>query len=347
MIDIPASVGVNSLAPTLWKRGYIQSWNFFLEKQLRENLSGEIGYVATRSTNQLGFLDLNAGQVIGAGRNGQPYFQRFGRFARTASVQPLGTNRYDALQAQLTKRFAAGTQFRVSYTWSKALGVCGVTNSDNGPCVQALQYWYRNVNTVLNFDRTHNFQVNGLWELPFGRGKRFANEGIGRALFGGWQINGLLSAYTGTPFSVTSSGTSLNLPGSGQTADQVKPEVQKLGGVGRGQAYYDFTAFEQVTEPRFGNTKHNILRGPELVNLDLGLFRNFEVNERVNIQFRAEAFNATNTPHFSNPSDNISNLQRNADGTFRGGVFEVTGVNGVGREGFDERVFRIGLRIGF
>jgi len=347
VIDIPIDVGANSLAPTLWKRGYIQSWNFFIGRQLRENLSAEIGYVATRSTNQLGALDLNAGQVIGEGRNGQPYWQRFGRFARTASVQPLGTNRYDSLQAKLTKRFSGGVQFGLSYTWSKALGVCGVTNSDNGPCVQALPYWDRNVNTVLGFDRTHNFQANGLWELPFGKGKRWVTQGFGGALLGGWQLNGLFSAYTGTPFSVGASGTSLNLPGSGQTADQVKPEVQKLGGVGRGQAYYDFTAFAQVTEPRFGNTKNNILRGPELVNVDLGLFRGFKVSERVTIQFRAEAFNATNTPHFSNPSNNISNLQRFPDGSFRGGVFEVTGVNGVGREGIDERVFRFGLRIGF
>jgi hypothetical protein len=347
VVDIPDSVGVNSIAPTLWKRGYIQSWNFFLEKQFFANLSGEIGYVATRSTNQLGYMDLNAGQVIGAGRNGQPFFQRFGRFARTASVQPLGTNRYDSLQTQLTKRFSAGMMFRVSYTWSKALGLCGVSNSDNEVCVRAFAYWERNERTPVGFDRTHNFQVNGLWELPFGAGKRFATSGVSRALLGGWQINGVFSSYSGTPFSVSSSGTSLNLPGSSQTADQVKPEAQKFGNVGRGSAFYDYTAFAQVTQPRFGNTGFNILRGPGLVNLDLGVFRTFKATERLNVQFRAEAFNATNTPHFSNPSNNISNLQTNPDGSFRGGVFEVTGVNGVGREGIDERVFRFGLRLSF
>jgi hypothetical protein len=237
--------------------------------------------------------------------------------------------------------------FRVSYTWSKALGVCGVSNSDNEPCVRAFAYWERNERTPIGFDRRHNFQVNGLWELPFGAGKRFATSGVGRALLGGWQINGLLSSYTGTPFSVSSSGTSLNLPGSSQTADQIKPEAQKFGDVGRGSAFYDFSAFAPVTDARFGNTGYNILRGPGLINVDLGVFRNFKVTERLNVQFRAEAFNATNTPHFSNPSNNISNLQRNADGSFRGGVFEVTGVNGVGREGIDERVFRFGLRLSF
>jgi hypothetical protein len=166
-------------------------------------------------------------------------------------------------------------------------------------------------------------------------------------LFGGWQVNGLFSAYSGTPFTVSSSGNSLNLPGSSQTADLVKPEVRKIGGVGRGQAYYDWTAFEPVTQPRFGTAGFNILRGPELVNLDLGLFRRFQVSERFDIQFRAEAFNATNTPHFSNPSSNISNRRVNSDGSFQSGVFEVTGVTGVGREGIDERVFRFGIRLGF
>jgi hypothetical protein len=346
IVDIPSAVGVNSLAPTLWERGYIQSFNFFLEKQFLGNWSGQVGYVGTRSVKQLGYMDLNAGQVIGAGRDGQPYFQRFGRIGRTASVQPLGTNRYDSMQAQLTKRYASGLMMRASYTWSKALGICGVSNSDNEPCVRALDYYHLNENTVLGFDRTHNFQLNGLYELPFGQGKPMATSGIAKALLGGWQINGLLSAYSGTPFTVGTSGTSLNLPGSTQRADQVKAEVQKLGGVGRGQAYYDWTAFAPVTDRRFGNAGFNILRGPELVNLDFGLFRRFAVSERVDIQFRAEAFNLTNTPHFSNPSATISSLNL-VNGQFAGGVFEVTGVNGVGREGIDERVFRFGLRIGF
>jgi hypothetical protein len=124
-------------------------------------------------------------------------------------------------------------------------------------------------------------------------------------------------------------------------------QVTKLGGAGRGQAFYDWTAFAPVTEPRFGTAGYNILRGPGMVNLDLGVFRRFDVSERVQLEFRAEAFNATNTPHFDNPSNNISNLRLNPDGTFRSGVFEVTGVRNTGREGIDERVFRLGLKLSF
>ena len=345
VIDIPDAVGVNSV-PRNFDRGYIQSWNLMLQKQIGGGFTAQAGYVATRSTKQLGYFDRNAGQVIGAGRNGQPYFQEYGRFARTAGVEPVGNSKYDSLQATLTRRYSNGILMNFAYTFSKAMGICGVTNSDNNPCIQYLPAYDLN-RAPMSFDRTHNFQANFVAELPFGRGKRWGSEGFISKVFGGWQVNGLLSAYSGTPFTVASSGNSLNLPGSSQRADLVKPEVKKLGNVGRGQAYYDWTAFSPVTEPRFGTAGFNILRGPELVNLDMGIFRRFRVTERFDIQFRAEAFNATNTPHFSNPSNNISNLRLNPDGSFQSGVFEVTGVNGVGREGIDERVFRFGIRLGF
>lgn len=346
VIDVPVAVGVNSVLPK-FRRGYIQSWNFVVQKQLGQNWAAQVGYVATRSTNQLGFLDFNAGQIPGAGRNGQPYFPRFGRFARTASVQPVATQKYDSLQAQLNKRYSNGVQFLITYTFSASVGICGIVNSDTNPCIQAPQFYQLN-RSRNSIDRPHHFSASFISELPFGRGKRWASEpGMLRALLGGWQVNGLFSAYSGTPFSVSADGASLNMPGNSQRADLVKTEVKKLGGVGRGQAYYDWTAFREVREPRFGTAGFNILRGPELINLDLGLFRSFQVSERFTLQFRAEAFNVTNTPHFANPSANISNLRLNPDGSFREGVFEVTGVTGTGREGIDERVFRFGLRLGF
>ena len=137
------------------------------------------------------------------------------------------------------------------------------------------------------------------------------------------------------------------MPGNSQRADLVKPTVAKLGGIGKGQAYYDWTAFAPVTQPRFGTAGYNILRGPAAFNSDLGLFRQFKVTERVSLQFRAEAFNFTNTPKFNNPSGNISNLKLNKDGTYQSGVFEITSTAGTGREGIDERLLRFGLRLSF
>ncbi|MGH9427878.1 MAG: hypothetical protein ACRD2L_16455, partial [Terriglobia bacterium] len=88
---------------------------------------------------------------------------------------------------------------------------------------------------------------------------------------------------------------------------------------------------------------------PGTANLDLGLFRNFRISERMQLQFRAEVFNFTNTPHFQNPGGNVSNMTLNADGSIRslGGYTVITAVKNGGREGVDERVFRFGVRLSF
>ncbi len=148
---------------------------------------------------------------------------------------------------------------------------------------------------------------------------------------------------------MTAAGTSLNAPGSTQRADQVKSEVNYPRGTGRGQSWFDPLAFAPVTAARFGTAGFNTLRGPGNANLDMGLFREFKFGERVGLQFRAEAFNFTNTPHFANPGSNVSNLQLNADGSIRslGGFSEITSVTSLGRDGIDEQAFRFGLRISF
>ena len=138
------------------------------------------------------------------------------------------------------------------------------------------------------------------------RGKKFANSGASRWIFGDWQINGVFAAYSGRPFTVTAAAGALNAPGNTQTADQVKPVVEKLGGVGSGQPFFDPTAFAAPVGVRFGSSGRNILRGPGAVNLDLGVFRRFPIREQMSFEFRAEAANATNTPHFNNPNANIS-----------------------------------------
>jgi hypothetical protein len=168
-------------------------------------------------------------------------------------------------------------------------------------------------------------------------------------MVGGWQINNILSMYTGTPFAVSASATSLAMPGSSQVADQVKPTVAILGGAGLGQSYFDPFAFKPVTDARFGNSSLNLLRGPGLVDWDFGVFREFAVTERWKLQFRMEAFNFTNTPHFANPGGNVSNLSLNPDGTIRdlGGFTVITSTQNLAREAFDERQFRFGLRLSF
>ncbi len=343
-LDLPRNYAVQSTGDK-YQRSYIMSWNFTIQRQLPKNFLIQAGYVANRAIRQTNFLNVNAGQTPGLGSLAQPLVPLFNKNVSTAIVDSLGHSRYDSLQTTMSRRFATGVSMTVSYTLSKATGVCCNTDQAGGPAIQARGYLDLN-NALMPFDRTHNFQTTWSYELPFGKGKSMLTSGVGAMVLGGWQINGLLSSYSGSPFTVNADGASLNMPGSTQMADVVGP-IKRLGNVGIGQAFYDWTAFKPVTGARFGNAGLDTLRGPGIMNVDTGLFRRFTVNERVNIQFRAEALNLTNTPQWANPSSNISSLRTNADGTFRGGVFEVTGVANTGRDGLVQRAFRLGLRIGF
>ncbi len=344
-IAIPTNYAVNTTGDE-FKRSYILNYNLMIQRELGGGFIGQIGYVASRAVRVSGRFNANAGQVIGADQAGQPLFTQFGRAVETSLVQPMGNTDYNSLQATLSRRFSNGFQMNTAYTWSKTMGWCCNEDNNGGPLVPALAYTSLN-RVPLNFDRTHNLQVTATYELPFGKSKRWATEGIASHLLGGWQLNTLASFMTGTPVRVATDGGSLRLPGSNQRADQVKPTVDRLGNIGAGQAYFDPFAFERVLEPRFGNAAFNSLRGPEFFNTDLGLFRTFAIKEKMDLQFRAEYFNWTNTPKFNNPSAGINNRLLFPDGSFRGGVFEVTGTNSGGREPNGDRILRLGLRLTF
>ena len=335
ILDIPSDYAWTGYPKNL-DRGYIQSWNLTVQRELPFSFTGQIGYVATRSVRQLGLVDINAGQVIGAGDDGKPLEERFGRTASTVLLQPVGTGHYNSMQAQLQRRFTAGLSLNVNYTWGQAISPN--ENSSGTPNVQAVAYMDRN-RALTGSDRTHNLGITSVWQLPLGPGRRWLSEkSLASLIFGGWQINNLVSVMSGVPFSVFADGTSLNLPGTNQTADQVKANVEKIGGTGRGTPYYDPTAFADVTTARFGNTGYNYLRGPGLFNWDFGILREFTITEGFRLQFRVESFNFTNTPHLAIPDNNV------ADGE---DFMKITSVQDLGREGIDERQFRLGIRIVF
>jgi len=165
---------------------------------------------------------------------------------------------------------------------------------------------------------------------------------------GGWRLGGIFIYYSGIPYSITSSATSCNCPGNTQTANHVLPNVPTVGSGLGGQPYFNPLAFAPVTAASFGNAGFDTLRGPDSVNLDMNIFRNFRITERIQAQVRGEVFNISNTPHFSNPASNVSNLQLNSDGSVKNlnGYDTITSVNPLGRL-IDPRYFRFGLRFMF
>ena len=335
IIPIPSNVSAITL-PEKFDRGYIQSWNLSLQRELKFGFTGEVAYIGTRQIGQLGFRELNYAN-INTGNAGRQLNMRFGRTAQTLQVSPIGNSHYDGLQARLDRRFKDYYQLGINYTWSKSITTSGANNSDDTLRIPIPEYYHLN-RSLSSFDRPHNLAITNLLELPFGKGRRYLNDdGVVSAIVGGWQVNNIVSWFNGIPFSVSSGGGTLNAPGSTQTADQIKAEVEYFGNKGPGQKYFDVDAFRAVgSDPntanraRFGTVGFNTLRGPSRFQWDFGVFRRFQITERWDVQFRAESFNFTNTPQWGNP-------QASRDSTAFG---EITAVSG-------ERIFRFALRLGF
>ena len=120
-----------------------------------------------------------------------------------------------------TTGFRTASRFGVNYTLSKSTGIAGNPNSDGALRINIPEYYDLN-KSLSDFDRTHTLNITNITELPFGQERRWLNSGgVLSQIVGGWQVNNIVSFYSGTPFSVTSSGTSLNAPESDQRADQV------------------------------------------------------------------------------------------------------------------------------
>jgi hypothetical protein len=181
------------------------------------------------------------------------------------------------------------------------------------------------------------FQLGYVYEVPFGSNKKWATSGVSRALLGDWQFNGVFAAYQGRQYMLSASGAALNMPGNAQTPDQVKTDVATLGLVGDDGTWFDTTAFARPTGVRFGTVGRNTMRGPGVVNMDLSLFRTFRITERFHLQFRAESFNLSNTPHFANPNGNANSSN------FGKITSTQSAADAVGRS----RELRFGLRLGF
>jgi len=315
-------------------RGYIQSWNLIVERKLPGQFVTSVGYVGTASVNGFAFLDINASQIPGSGDDGRPLFAQFGRTATTREWDGRTHSSYHSLQVTVNRRVKGGLFLKGAYTYSHAIDM-----ADYG------DWTAFNWNAPMVFDRNrasasnnipHVIQLGYVYELPFGAGKKWANSGMSSAVLGGWQINGTFSAYQGRQFTITASGSELNMPGNLQTADLVKASVAKVGKVGDDGVWFDTSAFARPTGVRFGNVGRNTMRGPGVVNTDLSLFRTFKITEKINLQARGEAFNLSNTPHFSNPTSNINSSNF-------GKILSTQSADAFGRS----REMRFGLRLGF
>jgi hypothetical protein len=312
-VPLPNATSTNTVANP-FRRGYFHSYNLTVQHDFA-GFVAEAAYVGTRGIRALTNGNINAGPE-GLGNPGRALDAEFGTtWGDINSLQPYQNTYYDSLQTKVTRQLGASSLLGVVYTFSKAI------DSEDNEDLNSLMWPYpayssRN-KSIAGFDRTNNFELYGVYALPFGRTKRFAQHGVASALAGGWQFNWILTRASGQPVSLTGGGSSLAAAGNTETVDQVGAS-SIVGGVGPTPAlgktatcaatvlschYFDPSAFTGVPtgQVRFGTTGRDILRGPGLFNLDTSLFRDFKLTERLKLQMRLEAFSVTNTPHFSNP----------------------------------------------
>jgi Carboxypeptidase regulatory-like domain/TonB dependent receptor len=328
-IPLPPQALERSVGPGELKRGYIESWNLIVERKLPANFLVSAGYVGTHTVHQFADIDLNS-SLPGTAAAGQPYNKpQFGnRTASTLYWQGFLSANYNSLQVSINRQFSHGLTVKGAYTYSKAIdwtdddGWAGL--SWNDPNV------LRRNRARAGFDTPQIFQLAYVYELPFGKGKTWASSGgVASKIASDWQVSGIFSAIHGQPFTVTSSAA-LNGVGQTETPNQSGPS-KKLGGIGSLNPFYDPSVFSDPATNAYGNVGRNTLFGPGSVNMDFSLFRTFKFTERLDLQFRADAANFFNSPHFNNPNS----------GTGSSNFLTITSAKN------DERQFRFGLRLAF
>jgi hypothetical protein len=277
---------------------YVETWNLAVQRSLPGNLSLDLAYVGnhavgiSNSNVTNGSINLNASMVAGSGTAGEPENILFGRTATTSYPWFQGSH-YHALQVKLNRRFSNGFSMTTSYAFGKSIDYSAYN-----------ELGYADYKGLTKYDRRHILTYSAIYEVPFGKGKKLATSGVGKALLGGWQLNGLWTWESGLPLSFSASSTSLNAPGNSQWPQQVAP-VQILGNVGPGQFWFTPSSFANPAAGTIGNVGRNILHGPHLFNINGSVFRKFSITERLKLEFRAEAYNVTNTPWFDLPDTTL------------------------------------------
>ena len=233
-----------------------------------------------------------------------------------------GDSYYHALQVTVRKRFESGLLFGMSYTLSKSIddqsvdpvgtSSGGGLSTSNSRTPTDTRNW-RNERGLSDFDRTHVFTMQSVYELPVGKGKKVAGNAnpFLNTIIGGWNVNGLLTRETGEPFSVRSGIFTSNfshqsranfvgsLPSTELTPGPVGPNVLPVSLIN--DIYNYSTPGFKVPLPGDNGLGRNIFRGPGYINLDLGVTKNIDLTEKIKMQIRGEAFNALNHPNFDQP----------------------------------------------
>ena len=288
----------------------VYQWNFSVQRQLNDTMVLTTAYVGSSSTNVQYSYNINAPGIgpSNTERQRRPFFSSLnGVTYRT----PAAHASYHGLETTLTKRFSKGFTFTSAYTWSRSIAqtkelfVGGDnTTAQDVTCLACERGPSTN-------DTNHRYVNSYIVDLPFGRGQKYLNSGgVVNAIFGGWQMTGILSMQAGQFYDLTLANPTANLGTNGVGAWRPNVIGEHRLSNPTPNLWLNPAAFERPLDangnPTFGNLGRNSLREGGIFNWDVGLMKNFQLTERVRLQFRWEAFNVTNHPSYGTPNSNLS-----------------------------------------
>jgi hypothetical protein len=289
-------LNVNSYTDPHLKAGYSDQWNFGFQRELTPGATATINYVGSRNARIATNITANAAPTPGPGdpqlRAPYPYILPMNY------TESIGSGDYNALQVSSQMRTNSGITTTLAYTWSKAL----VTGCDGlfADCDIQDPYNLDGDRGPAAHDLTHIFSASFVVPLPFGAGKRFdTSNKVLNQIIGNWQLNGIVSLDSGPRYDVETD-SSISNTNNFYGTERVNVIGDPYEG-GTKTAPLNPAAFENPDPFTFGDMGRNSLRADWNKNLDLSIFRSFNITESKRFEFRAEAFNATNTPVFAIP----------------------------------------------
>ena len=257
----------------------------------------------TCTNNPWTSTNINAGLVVGADRDGQPLFHKFGRTGSTTVPVQDGRpqRKYHSMQVKVDRRMRGGLMMTNSYTLAR-----GWDYNDDTPAHpdRFERGWGRSA-----FDNCcpmQNYTSSFVYMLPMGPEGKWLREGVVSKVLGDWQVTGLFSASSGTPINFSASASGLRAPGNSQTPN-VTGTPKVLGGIGPNALWFDTSVFSAPPAGTWGNVHRNdLLTGPAYVNLDASIVKIVRFGSR-RAEFRADFFNALNRAHYANPNGTLGN----------------------------------------
>ncbi len=345
--------------------GYVQQWNLAVQREIMRDLVAEVAYAGSKIThvgipdtniNQLTvaqFAEGNAllqqvtnpffAQIPRASSLGDPTIPRaqllrpFPRFTTVSLYRNnVGNTSYHALQAKLEKRLSQGLAFLVSYTRSKLIDDAGqvfdqtIQTGPVGNFPVADSFNRALEKDVSTGDIPNVFVTSFTYHLPFGKGRLFDLAGVADKLLGGWSVAGTVFLQSGLPFPVTQITNFNAFAGFGTQRPNRLRDANLPGDQRTTDRWFDTSAFAVAPQFTLGNSSRNPVRGPGYRTADIAFIKRTYIGEVLNIEFRTEIFNLTNTPPLANPNGVLGNA---AFGTIASAG--------------DPRVIQFGLKVNF